>query len=74
MEPPQRVRSFSLWLESHTAVVFFGHLPLLLGAVVPAEVRPVNISSINQSLWCACKNSHGLGAWHMGAFACVYIF
>lgn len=48
-------------------------LPFCWVAVVPAVVRPVNISSVTQSLSLAFKNSPGIEARHTRAVSPVYI-
>lgn len=53
-----------LWLPAH---------PFCWVAVVPAVVRPVNISSVTQSLSLAFKNSLGTEARHTRAVSPVYI-
>lgn len=60
----------SSWLENLRIWVCFGSP----APPVPAVVRPVNISSLNPTLWLAGKNSLGIEAQCVRAFPAVYIF
>lgn len=60
----------SSWLENLRIWVCFGSP----APPAPAVVRPVNISSLNPTLWLAGKNSLGIEAQCVRAFPAVYIF